>query len=123
MKAGEYMKRAILLKKIVFKVLIILFTINVSFCILPGEIIPSYGLFGEVTSFFAVENQESGIQSNPIKSISNKRYKALINNEQQKVLYEWLVLIITILSMLYLLYWLIFSNYITPVVLKVRMNN
>jgi hypothetical protein len=123
MKAGEYMKRAMPLNKIIFKIYIILFSINISFCILPGGILPSYGLFGELTSFYAVEYQESGIQSNPIKNISNKQYKARINNEQQKVLYEWLVLIITLLSMLYLLYWLIFSNYITPVVLKVRMNN
>ncbi len=117
------MKKAIPLKKIIFKVFIILFTINVSFCILPGGIIPSYGLFGEVASFFAVENQESSIQSNPIKGISNKQYKARINNEQQKVLYEWLVFIIAILSMLYLQHWFVFSDYITPVVLKVRMNN
>jgi hypothetical protein len=123
MKAGEYMKSAMPLKKIIFKVFIILFTINASFCILSGGIIPSYGLFGEATSFYAVETQESGIQSNPIKSNSNKRYKTRINDEQQKVLYEWLVLIITILSILYLQYWFIFSNYITPVVLKVRMNN
>lgn len=123
MKAGEYMKRAMTLKKLILNAFLILFTINVSFCILPGGIIPSYGLLGEVTSFFAVESQENGIQSNPIRSGSNKQYKERINNEQQKVLYEWLVLIITILSMLYLQYWLIFSNYITPVVLKVRMNN
>ena len=70
-----------------------------------------------------MENQENGIQSKPIKSDSNKRYKVRINIERQKLLYEWLVLIITIPSMLYLQYWLIFSNYITPVVLKVRLNN
>ena len=117
------MKRAISFRKMIFKVFLILFAMNVSFCILPGGFLPSYGLFGEITSFYAAENQESNIQSNPAKCNSNKQYKVRINSEQQIVLYKWLVLLIAILFMLYLQHCLIFSKYRTPVVLKVRMNN
>jgi hypothetical protein len=123
MRAGKNMKRVLLTKKLLYKFFILLITVNVSLSILPGGIIPSYGLFGEITSFSALENQDSTIESNPIKRNSNQRYKALINKEQQKVQYAWLLLIIIILSIHYFQYWHIFSNYVTPVLLKVRMNN
>jgi hypothetical protein len=123
MKAGEYMKRALSLQKIVFRFFILLITISVSFSILPGGIIPSYGLFGEITSFYVIENQISGIQSNPIKANSNKQYKTRIDKKEQKAQYERLLLLTAILCMLYLKYLPIFLNFITPAALKVRMNN
>jgi len=115
----------------------LLFAINVSFGILPGGIIPSYGLFGEVASFAAEENQESGIQPssnkrnlnkrNPNKNKQNKgnlkkRVISLTNKKKQKAQYAWVMLII-ILFIHYLQYWLVYSDEVTPVGLKVRMND
>lgn len=117
------MKKINLSKKAIFRVLIFLFTINVSISVLPGGIVQSYGLFGELLSVSVAENQESGIRAKAVKGKSDKRYKTIINKEQQRVQYVWPLLAIIILSILYLQYWLTFSNYETPVVLKVRMNN
>lgn len=111
----------------------LLFAINISFGILPGGIIPSYGLLGEVASFATEENQESVIQSNPYKKSLNKRNLnkrnlkkvviPLTNNKKQKAQYVWLMLIIMILFIYYLHYWYIYSVDKTPVALNVRMNN
>ena len=137
MRVGEDMKSAISPKKIIFKFFMLLFAINVSFGILPGGIIPSYGLFGEVASFAAEENQESGIQPssnkrnlnkrNPNKNKQNKgnlkkRVISLTNKKKQKAQYAWVMLII-ILFIHYLQYWLVYSDEVTPVGLKVRMND
>lgn len=133
MKVGEYMESTISSKKIIFKFFMLLFATNVSFSVLPGGIVTSYGLLGEVASFSAEENQESGIQSNPNKRNLNKRNSnssnlkkrviPLINKKIQKAQYSWLMLIIMTLFIHYSLYWLIYSNDVTPVALKVRMNN
>ena len=141
------MESAISSKKIIFKFFTLLFAINVSFGILPGGIIPSYGLFGEVASFAAEENQESGIQPNtnkrnlnkrnlnkrnlnkrnPNKSKQNKgnlkkRVTSLTNKKKQKAQYAWVLLII-ILFIHYFKFRLIYSDEVTPVGLKVRMND
>ncbi len=117
------MKKTKLSKRAIFRIFILLFTMTVSVGVLPGGIVQSYGLFGELSSVFVVKNQESGIQAKAVKGISDKRYKTIINKEQQRVQYEWILLAIIIFSVHYLQYWLTFSNYKTPVVLKVRMNN
>ncbi|MBS5934060.1 MAG: hypothetical protein KIC94_14465 [Clostridiales bacterium] len=131
------MESAISSKKIIFKFFTLLFAINVSFGILPGGIIPSYGLFGEVASFAAEENQESDIQPNtnkrnlnkrnPNKSKQNKgnlkkRVTSLTNKKKQKAQYAWVLLII-ILFIHYFKFRLIYSDEVTPVGLKVRMND
>lgn len=117
------MKRTTIKNKVIFRLLVALFTINISFCILPGGIIPCHGLFGEVTSSIANENQEKYIHSRQIKRKSNEQYTAQAINQHQKVLYKWLTLVLAILSSLYLQHCHRILKYITPVVLKVRMNN
>jgi hypothetical protein len=121
-KAGGYMKRTILAQKILFRIIIFFFTVNISFCVLPGGIAYSYGLFGEMTSLSVAENQNNVIQSNPIKYNVNQQNKTIINREQRKAQYAWLLMII-LLSVYHLRCWLTASNYVTPVILKVRMNH
>lgn len=117
------MKRLILSEKLLFKIVIYLFTFNISFSVLPGSFTGIYGLFCEMASFTVVENQVSVIRSKPIKNNSNKQSKVPINKERNKVQYTWLLGIIIIIAIHYLLYWLILNNPITPVALKIRMNN
>jgi len=117
------MKRLVFSEKILKKIVIYLFTINISLSVLPGGFTGIYGLFGEMTSVTVVEHQESVIRSKPIKNISIKNGKVIINNEINKALYAWLLRIIIISSICYLLYWLYLNYYATPVALKVRMNN
>lgn len=133
MRVGECMERPIFSKKIILKFFMLLFVVNVSFSILPGGIIPSYGLLGEVASVSSEEIQESGIQSKPSKRNLNKRNLTksnlkkrgtpLTGKKKHKVQYAWLTLIIMILFIQYLKYWHIYSNDSTPVGLKVRMDN
>lgn len=137
MRVGEYLESAISSKTIIFKFFTLLLAINVSFGILPGGVIPSYGLFGEVASFAAEENQESGIQPNSNKRNLNKRNSnkskqnkgnlkkrviSLTNEKKQKAQNAWVMLII-IFFIHYLQYWLVYSDEVTPVGLKVRMDN
>lgn len=127
------MERSIFPKKIILEFFMLLFAINVSFSILPGGIIPSYGLFGEVASVSSEENQESGIQSKPSKRNLNKRNLTksnlkkrvipLTGKKKHKVQYVWRMLIIMIFFSHYLQYWHIYSSDSTPVGLKVRMDN
>lgn len=138
MRVGEYMESAISSKKIMFKFFMLLFAMNVSFSVLPGSIVSSYGLFGEVASFSAEENQESGIQTNPNKRNSNKRSSnkrnlnknnlkkrviPLSNKKRQKVQYAWLIIILIAIPIYYLQYRILYTDDVTPVGLKVRMNN
>lgn len=97
--------------------------IDISFSVIPSGIIQSYGLFGELTSYVAVEKQESSILSKSINSSINKRYKSTPGREQLKLDYEWLLLAIIIILIRYTISGLILSKVKTPVVMRVRMNN
>ena len=132
------MESTISSKKIILKFFMLLFAINVSFSILPGSITLSYGIFGEVASVSSEEDQESGIRSNPNKRNLNKRNlnkkKLTKNNFKKRVIpltskkkhniqYAWFLLIIMVLFIHYLQFCHIYMNDVTPVGLKVRMDN
>ena len=117
------MDKSSLTKKILYKIFILLFMIDISFTVIPSGIVQNYGLFGELTSFTAQDYQESSIQSKPIKLVNNKRITTIYNRVQRKSDYLWYLFLMIIMITSYLMSGLILSNGITPVVLKVRMNN
>lgn len=127
MRAGDNTKRIQstnkLLNNLLYKILILILTINISCAIIPSGSISSYGLFGEVTSISSIENQLSSIQSNPIKNNIKLSAKALINKEQQILQYAYLLLIITVVFIRYVQYGYAFPIITTPVVMKVRLNH
>ena len=117
------MDKSSLTKKILYKIFILLFMIDISFTVRPSGIVQNYGLFGELTSFTAQDYQESSIQSKPIKLVNNKRITTIYNRVQRKSDYLWYLFLMIIMITSYLMSGLILSNGITPVVSKVRMNN
>lgn len=117
------MKKSLLSNEILYKIFILLFMLDISITVIPSGIVQNYGLFGELTSFAAEDNQESSIHSKPIKSVDKKRNTTTSNRVQRKSDYLWYLFAIIIIITSYLMSGLILSNTITPVVLKVRMNN
>lgn len=115
------MKGRILSKKILFKAFILLFMIDISFSVLSDGITRSYGLFGELKAFSAAERQESSILAKPVRINSGKGLKLIVKKAEQIVRYAWLLLIVIILYIYCLRYFC--PDFITPVALKVRMNN
>lgn len=116
------MNRTLSVQKVLFKIFLFLFTLNMSFYVLPGDLVQSYGLLGEVSSYISVENQDSFIQSNPIKYKSDNQYRAYHNNIQQRTQYLLLITIL-LLYFYYQRYLPTIHKHITPIILKVRMNH
>ena len=116
------MKRNFLSRKTIFRLLIILLTMNIQYCVLPGGITQSYGLFGEMTSYLSAENQETVLQSSPLNNIRNKQCKSISRHELLKARSLW-ILTLLLLFIYYLQYWHTIAFNKTPVRLKVRMNH
>lgn len=120
-KAGEYMNGRILSKKVLFRAFILLFMVDISVSVLSDGIALSYGLFGELKAFSTVERQESSILAKPFRINPGKVLKLIEKKAEQIARYSWLLLIVIILSVYCLRYFC--PSFITPVALKVRMNN
>lgn len=116
------MKRLILSEKVLIKIAIYLFTINISFVVLQGGFTGFYGMFGEMTFFVSTHQQESVIQSKP-----NRTHANILRNQLSKDIYKlqyaWLLRRIAIASIYYVIYWLKLASFSTPVILRVRMDN
>ncbi len=115
------MNGRILSKKVLFRAFILLFMVDISVSVLSDGIAPSYGLFGELKAFSAVERQESSILAKPFRINPGKGLKLIEKKAEQIARYSWLLLIVIILSVYCLRYFC--PGFITPVALKVRMNN
>ncbi len=107
----------------IFRVILLLFVLNISSSILPGGGIQSYGLFGEMTAISVSYNQAIVIQSSPHNSKSKIRSKKIIILKLVEIQYTSLLILLAIRSLRYLNYLLPFKCQVTPVVLKVRMNH
>lgn len=122
-RAGEYLDRRYLLKKRIYRVLILLLMINFSNSVLPGSFILSYGLYGELVSVSAAENQESAVYPSAAKDKPDRPCKTRAGKELKQLQYTLLLFVIAIRMIRYLQYRTKCGNDKTPVGLKVRMNN
>lgn len=68
---GGYVKRLLLSEKVLIKIAIYVFTINIFFVVLQGGFAGFYGMFGEMTFFASTHQQESVIQSKPNRTHTN----------------------------------------------------
>lgn len=103
--------------KLLFRLAIVLFTVSISTAVIPGGLINTYGLFGEVKSS-TVTNQN---RKNTEEIASNFEKSNTVKGINIYNIWFWLVTIII---------FLIFTSYMirlprseTIVTLKVRMDN
>ncbi|MDF2611803.1 MAG: hypothetical protein K0R92_3277 [Lachnospiraceae bacterium] len=117
------MKKARLYENLFFRVVLLLFILNISSSVLPGGGIQSYGLLGEMTAVSVSENQATVIQSNPNNRNLKIQSKKVLNIDLIEIQFAWITLLLVIHGLRYLIYLLSFKCQVTPVVLKVRMNH
>ena len=117
------MRKEELSKKTIIQYFLLLLMLSISLSAQSGNSVLSFGLLGEVTTVAVVENQESSILASPQKNTTSKRYRIRISEEQRKIQYELLLLLVAIQLIIYWQHLKLYKKDKTPVVLKVRMNN
>ncbi len=101
----------------ILRLIFALFTMSVSVAILPCGIINVHGLFGEVTTYVVVEDQEQEIVS--IKDVEHKKFQTVKNIN---ILNIWFEILITIVCISFCANLIQLPRGDTMVTLKVRMD-
>lgn len=105
-------------KRWLFRLFILLFTVSVSCCVLPCEIINTYNLFGAVVSSTIIEEQkEKKAEIFAVLTKSKKDVKGI------NIFNLWFILAALIVLIQFALYRYKLPREDTIVTLKIRMDN
>lgn len=105
-------------KQIMLSVFLFLFSICITITVIPGLGVPSYGLFGDITSTcVSEETTEQMIVSNSYK------HQKTVEQSVYHIFCAWFAILIAIVFLRYASYALRLPNQETIVTLKVRMDD
>lgn len=103
--------------KFILRLFIVLFTVSVSTTVIPGEIINTYGIFGEVKTLTATNRNRKDAA---LIASSIKKADAIKGINKYNI---WLEFVIIIICMIYASYVIKRPGKYTIVDLKVRMDD
>lgn len=104
------------MNRISIRLFTLLFSITVCTTVIPCGIVNTHGLFGEVQSFTAAEEQTKQEETAAQKTKTFKTKNALLFN-------CWFILLCTIICLIAAIYTTKLPDGKTIVTLKIRMNN